>query len=103
MCVYIYREQLIIIVTKQIKKNRLSLPLQDTPTHIPGVGKCSQFSKTDQAKPSSSYCKQSISISLATTWIKVLFILVLHLDCFRRFVITNTPGTGILAHMPLYD
>lgn len=96
-------KQLIIIVSpEQIKKNRLSLPLWDTPIHIPGVCKCSQFSETNQSKPSSSYYEQSISISLGTKWIQVLFIPVVHLDFFQCFVIINNTGIGILVHTSLY-
>lgn len=101
--IYLSMKQLIIIVSpEQIKKNRLSLPLWDTPIHIPGVCKCSQFSETNQSKPSSSYYEQSISISLGTKWIQVLFIPVVHLDFFQCFVIINNTGIGILVHTSLY-
>lgn len=85
---------------EQIKKNRLSLPLWDTPIHIPGVCKCSQFSETNQSKPSSSYYEQSISISLGTKWTQVLFIPVVHLDFSQCFVIINNTGeVSLYVHL----
>lgn len=55
---------------KQIKKNRLSLLLWDTLTHIPGVCKCSQFSRMDQTKSSSSYYKHLFPFHLLLRGLK---------------------------------
>lgn len=98
--IYIYMQQLIIIVSpEQIKKNRLSLPLWDIPIHILGFCNCSQSSETDnQTLPLLVQ-----SISLGTKWIKVYsFFPALHLDCFQCLVTINNTGIGIFVHMYIY-